>query len=121
MTQLSPIAQLAKSCILDLSKSSEDLDMFVSTFFDRKDPDLSEDDRRRVLTLAYEFCWSRAEALQQDALNLATRSEETMDLETILQALGHKRLSDGYFDMFKRIGAYLIEKQKEDEVRARPH
>jgi hypothetical protein len=43
-----------------------------------------------------------------------------MDLDIIHMALGLTMLSGEYFGIFKRIGAYVIEKQ-EDEAKARPH
>ncbi len=97
MTCPSPIAELAMSCILDLSRSSEDLGTFVPAFFSRKSPDVCEDDQRRVLILSYELCWSRAEELQKGALHLTSLPEKAVDLDIAHRAVGLRKLSnDGY-------------------------
>ena len=113
MTYHPSTAAAVRSCILALSTSAEDLKTFVPAFFEREYSHLDDESRQGVLILTYEYCWSRAEDLQRDARRILDASEGSEAPELVLQALGPFELSRDYFEIFKRLGSYLIEKKRE--------
>lgn len=91
----------------ELSTYTSDLRTFVPTFFGREAPDLAEEKRDEVLREAHDLCWDRARELDERVQLLQACAPE----ESEAAVIGLLKRSEWYFEIIRKIGPYLHQKQ----------
>jgi hypothetical protein len=84
-------------------------EIIIPAFLDREGEGLDGEDRDRLVRLAYEVAWHRAETLQKEA---RAGLEQADHVELLCQVRRQSQFADAYFAVFMKLGAFLRARQE---------